>query len=446
MTICDKINTAGNTLQSKLNERGVSCTYGKNSDNKQTITDMANLITSDNLKGANDAILNIYANRPYLMDGETTDIIATLHDGLGNPLVNKEITITADIEDEVMDNIFTSSTWNNNIYNSQEGILNNSSSYTYMTKEFTGLNNYTLSFMLNSLESGAELRFGDTISGTASNYLKFKFANSIMTISKVVNNVETTVYTYTFGQQAFIQFMSSTQTITRSGDTFTFFGQTITMSGLKNTIGLVGTIGFYENDFTVAPLYTGITNNDGTFQISNQTINSDTPFTSSYGTQNNTTTVENVYYINYMTSTSHKEDIVVSTGSLLFEDDGAIFDATTYSSGNYQFTIRPNWVLIPVPFSVEFELVDCTSNNARVYFHNSLTSSAIASGSLYRENNAPTIVRFVVTSSAIKRYLGTNEATLSTNTSIGNNMAVRFGYLQPTQAQIKIRNYRIKQL
>lgn len=94
MAICDKINTAGQTLQSNLNARGVSCTYGKNSENKQTLKDMADLITASNLKGSNDALISISASRPYLLSGEKTDLIVTLKNGLGAPLANKSVTVS----------------------------------------------------------------------------------------------------------------------------------------------------------------------------------------------------------------------------------------------------------------------------------------------------------------------------------------------------------------
>ena len=35
MSIASKVATAGQTLESRLNERGVDCSFGKNSDDKQ---------------------------------------------------------------------------------------------------------------------------------------------------------------------------------------------------------------------------------------------------------------------------------------------------------------------------------------------------------------------------------------------------------------------------
>lgn len=93
MSICRKVHKIGEALENNLNERGVICTFGKG-EGEQTIYDMAQLITSSNLKGSADKFIHISASRPYLLDGETTDITVTLHNGLGAPLANKTIEIS----------------------------------------------------------------------------------------------------------------------------------------------------------------------------------------------------------------------------------------------------------------------------------------------------------------------------------------------------------------
>lgn len=94
MSICDKINTAGETLEANLTARGISCDFGKNSDGKDTIQDMVEMITASNLRGIGDAIIHISASRPYLLSGEKTDLIVTLHNGVGTPLANKSVTVS----------------------------------------------------------------------------------------------------------------------------------------------------------------------------------------------------------------------------------------------------------------------------------------------------------------------------------------------------------------
>lgn len=93
MTICDKIQTVGETLESNLNARGVSCTFGTGTGEKN-ILQMTNLITSSNLKGSADSIISISASRPYLLSGEKTDLIVKLTNGLGEPKANASVTVS----------------------------------------------------------------------------------------------------------------------------------------------------------------------------------------------------------------------------------------------------------------------------------------------------------------------------------------------------------------
>ncbi len=93
MSICDKIQNIGNTLEDNLNDRGVDCTFGIGTG-EQNIYDMVELITKQNLMGIGDANIQIIPNRPYVTSGETIDVTVRLIDGVGNPLPNKIITIS----------------------------------------------------------------------------------------------------------------------------------------------------------------------------------------------------------------------------------------------------------------------------------------------------------------------------------------------------------------
>ena len=93
MSICDKIQNIGDTLETNLNARGVSCTFGTGAG-ESTILDMAEMITNSNLKGSADTMISIAASRPYLLSGEKTDLIVTLKNGLGVPLANKSVTVS----------------------------------------------------------------------------------------------------------------------------------------------------------------------------------------------------------------------------------------------------------------------------------------------------------------------------------------------------------------
>ena len=209
---------------------------------------------------------------------------------------------------------------------------------------------------------------------------------------------------------------------------------------------LISIFSFFIINQLSTSLYAGITNQNGEFQVSNQSIDADTIFVATHNNVSSSILVESCIFCDYLTNSNHKNNITSTTGNYTYDDDGAIFDASTFSSDNYQFNVRPYWELIPVPYVVEFDMISSTNNQARLYFHNSLSGSAIASGTVYSKNNAPTHIKFLVQSNGITRYIGDEPTSLSVTGSIGNSVACRFGYWQTTQAQIKVRNYRVKHL
>ena len=93
MSICDKIQYIGNTLEENLNDRGVDCTFGIGT-NEQNISDMVELITKQNIRGIGDANIQIIPNRPFVESGETIDVTVRLLDGVGNPLSNQIIRVS----------------------------------------------------------------------------------------------------------------------------------------------------------------------------------------------------------------------------------------------------------------------------------------------------------------------------------------------------------------
>lgn len=90
MTICNKIQTVGETMETNLNARGVSCTFGTGTG-ESTVLDMVEMVNGTNFKGSSDVNLKISANRPYLLTGETTDVVVKLENGLCEPLKNKNV-------------------------------------------------------------------------------------------------------------------------------------------------------------------------------------------------------------------------------------------------------------------------------------------------------------------------------------------------------------------
>ena len=92
MTICNKIQTLGETMETNLNARGVSCTFGTGTG-ESTVLEMVEMVNGTNFKGSSDVNLKIGANRPYLLENETTDVVVKLENGLCEPLKNKNVIV-----------------------------------------------------------------------------------------------------------------------------------------------------------------------------------------------------------------------------------------------------------------------------------------------------------------------------------------------------------------
>ena len=147
------------------------------------------------------------------------------------------------------------------------------------------------------------------------------------------------------------------------------------------------------------------------------------------------------------TISDNKSDGYVSnTGTYSFDGEGLIIDASTYSSSNYQANLRlDDSNVYTVPFEVSFDLINDGNDNFRLYFHNtSFSNSAIGSGTLWTNPSGQTTkIRFVVTEDGITRYVNNTPTTLNLNQDVASTVGVRFGYGQPTQSSIKIRNYKV---
>lgn len=441
MTICDKIQTIGNSLEENLNERGVQCTFGKKSG-ESTILDMVEMVNDTNFKGSSDVNLKISANRPYLLTGETTDVVVKLEDGLCEPLKNKNVTIGQSI---FIDNGTSAS--HNDSWNVSNGTMTRMDSYTrlvesaqtlmcqmnsgYITptstvefdfKAVDGVKNWGLVYIRNSAggTSLADLSLNN-VGGEIGEWIHLKIVfNNTSTITIYSNKLENPI----------TKTLSSTSTNYR----------------LVLYCGGVNTELHFKN-VTVYETINGVTDEKGEFALYNVSVTDDTTFTATYGTETATCLVEYCTYVNYLVDNEHDANSYYSTGTVTYDKVGATLDATTFSSSNYQLNFRPLNDVITVPYEVKFEILDNDTGNFRTYFYNTnFSGSAIASGTIYRQYQQPTPIRFVVTSSGITRYVGNTSTELTVSPSIASKVGARFGYWQPTTGKIKIRNFRIKPL
>jgi len=83
-TLNGALTELGETMASNITSKGVTASA---SDGLTTLADKI-------LNIAEDDIITITANRPYITSTEKTDLIVHLTDGLGQPLSNKSVTVT----------------------------------------------------------------------------------------------------------------------------------------------------------------------------------------------------------------------------------------------------------------------------------------------------------------------------------------------------------------
>ena len=442
MTICDKINTIGETLQENLNDRGVDCTFGGGTG-ESTISDMVGMVSASNFKGVDDVNLSITANRPYLLENETTDVIVKLENGLCEPLKNKNVTIKQSIFIDDGTTASHNDHWYINSYGTatvqSDGtkLLNTSGNTSFVMRHIVPPNKTITSANSYSYNPPYIVEFDIVETDGTSN----SDAQVQIYSEQTTGNFSQTVTTGHYK----IEVTSEEQKIWRD-DTLI---QTTNLSlpnarislRVRNSKYLI-----YKN-FKVYETINGVTDEKGEFALYNVSVTDDTIFNATYGTETATCLVEYCIYVNYLVDNEHDANSYYGTGTVTYDKIGATLDATTFSSSNYQLNFRPINDVVTVPYEVKFEILDNDTSNFRTYFYNTnFSGSAIASGTIYRQNQQPTLIRFVVTSSGITRYVGDTSTALTVSTSIASKVGARFGYWQPTTGKIKIRNFRIKPL
>ena len=186
-------------------------------------------------------------------------------------------------------------------------------------------------------------------------------------------------------------------------------------------------------------VYSGLTNLNGIFTLSNVNVSQDTTFTATYSNVSDSVTVEYCTFADYCTRTNNKSSGYYQTrGTYSLDDEGL-----TITAGSDEFNFREYNGEITIPYKIRFELLNTTDNSTRVYFYNGNYSQVKASGSIYKVNNQPTMIEFTVTSSGITRKIGDTSTELTIIGTIGSTVSFRFGNTN-ANSSIKYRNFRIK--
>lgn len=361
MTICDKIQTVGNTLEENLNERGIQCTFGKG-NGKSTIYDMVRLVNDTNFKGSSDVNLNISANRPYLLVDETTDVVVKLEDGLCEPLKNKNVTI----EQSLFKDNGTSTNHNDHWYINNYGTATVQSDGTKLLNT-SGNGNFVMRSIIPSnktiTESNAysynppfvvEFDIVETNGASSSN------AQVQIYSSQTTNNFtqELTTGHYKIAVTSEEQKIWVDDTLIKTTN-FSLPNARITLR-IKNSKYLI-----YKN-FKVYEIINGVTDGKGEFALYDVSVTGDTTFTATYGTETVTTNVYLCKMVDYGVTSNSKINYWywnTNYGIGSVNDSGTIFTGT---STNYYLTssaltteIYPNLniYIYDFPFTVEFDIL-----------------------------------------------------------------------------------------
>lgn len=442
MTICNKIQTLGETMETNLNARGVSCTFGTGTG-ESTVLEMVEMVNGTNFKGSSDVNLKIGANRPYLLTGETTDVVVKLEDGLCEPLKNKNVTI----EQSIFRDDGTTASHNEHWYINSYGTATVQNNGTKLLNT-SGDTNFVMRYIIPSNKTITD---ANAYSYNPPYIVEFDIVETDGTSN---SDAQVQIYsqqsTGNFSQAVTvghykIEVTSEEQKIWLN-DTL-IKTTNLSLPNARITLRTRNSKYLIYKNFKVYEIINGVTDEKGEFALYSVSVTGDTTFTASYGTETATCLVEYCTYVNYLVDNEHDANSYYGSGTVTYDKVGAKLDATTFSSSNYQLNFRPLNDVVTVPYEVKFEILDNDTGNFRVYFYNTnFSGSAIASGTIYRQNQQPTPIRFVVTSSGITRYVGNTSTALTVSTSVASQVGLRLGYYQTTTGKAKIRNFRIKPL
>lgn len=437
----------GNELSGKLNEIGVSNTFGRASEGKDDLISLIRMaIDGIDMAVDTNSYVSLTATNPYMIDGETTDIVAKLRNGVCRPLPNKNITIGQSV---FIDNGTTAS--HNDSWSVTNGTMTRMDSYTRLVESEP-----TLMCQMNSgyITSTSTVEFDfkavDGVKNWALIYIRNKFGgNSLANLSldniggdigewihlKIVfNNTDTiTIYSSKL-DNPITRTLSSTDTNYRL---LLYGGGANTELHFKNVI-------VYNN-------INGVTDENGEFALHNVSVTDDTIFNATYETVNDSCLVEYCRFVDYAVKNKHNHNYFNQQGtdkiSIIEADDYKEFKTISTTAGNIyigsstgiNFDVGDTWTII-------YDKLYIDGYNIAFQCYNGSTTVGINSTTLLAHNSDFQELKFVCDGSSIKAYVDGVYKTQTSYTSTGHS------YLRinvnnnngASQATFRAKNIRIK--
>ena len=434
MTICDKINDVGETLQENLNNRGVDCTFGTGTG-ESTVLEMVEMVNGTNFKGSSDVNLKIGANRPYLLTGETTDVVVRLEDGLCEPLKNKNVTI----EQSLFRDNGTTATHNDNWSNPQ-----------YMTRTDTGttISNTGTGTVFNAVRrNNSNLGFANTnyvvefeIVENPSSTNKFRFDGQTICTGESYAQ-----YDLSFGQNETGKFKfvydSTNNTIAK------YKNGTYVATYNHQFCGNMGFLFRLESgasikikDFVVYEIINGVTDEKGEFALYDVSVTGDTTFTATYGTETATTNVYLCQFVDYGITSKHNDTWTLTSNMQRTRNDSYTTLSNIGSTSQMAYPINNTtkfsgditieWENYATTYQLNYLIIKGTSDMARTF------------GAL--GINKVCNVKITVVGTSVKSYIdGVQKDSYTINRDTNNQFEIRL-QINPTGDNIKYNNFRIR--
>ena len=437
----------GNELSGKLNEIGVSNTFGRASEGKNDLISLIRMAIDgiDNIVDENSYV-SLTATNPYMLTGETTDIVAKLRNGVCRPLANKNLTIgqSVFIDDG------TSASHNDHWYINNYGTATVQSDGTKLLNT-SGDKNFVIRSIVPSDKTIIE---PNSYSYNPPLVVEFDIVETDGTSS---SNTQVQIYSdqsksnfaqgLTTGHYK-IEVTSEEQKIWLD-DTLI---KTTNLSLPNARITFRARNGKYliYKNFRVYKIFNGVTDGNGEFALYD--INDDTIFTATYGTETATTDVYLCKMVDYGVTGNSRLNYWYwnsNYGSGSVDDNGTTFTAS--STSNYltasALTTEPypnvNIYIYDFPFTVEFDILSFDDPNnssviSRLRIYNS-TDKKIAYWNL--KDYGIGHYKIVCTEGSQKLYFnGVEQSREFTFTTTDGHWDCSF----QTYGNIKLKNFRIR--
>lgn len=435
----------GNELSGKLNEIGVSNTFGKASEGKDDLISLIRMaIDGIDMAVDTNSYVSLTATNPYMLTGETTDIVAKLRNGVCRPLTNKNVTIGQSV---FIDN-GTIGNHNDNWSNiNPSASLTRLNDYSELKRAEDATTFGWISKTL-SITDGITIEFDlkqATLPSSNKTYFTFRATGGSVKLG-IYRNYENLAD----GQWHHYKFDVNGLTVTPTIDGIQRSDLSLTDNFNSVQLDVSEEAVHHFKNFVIYNNIDGVTNENGEFTLYD--INNDAIFTATYGTETANCLVEYCDFVDYAVTNNKNNTWYNNTGGIITVDDsGTTFTAVPHSNGtHWTCGYCPASTTIRNPFNypivVEFDILRWDTGSS-IFIKSDLGNRT----SFNRElNHVGSRARIEIGTTSTKIYIDgafVSEKTYTQPSSYGIELGTYISKNDvPTAPSLKFANLTIKPL